>query len=52
VIACVAGVSLPPWSWLQLFGLIGPLLIASNGHRERLRLRDRFVQRLNTLLME
>jgi hypothetical protein len=45
-------VSLPQWSWPQLLGFIGPLLIASYRRGERLRLRDRFVQRLNTLLME
>jgi hypothetical protein len=45
-------VSFRLWPWLHLLGLVGPLLVASKQRREHLRLRDRFVQRLNTLLME
>jgi hypothetical protein len=52
VIACRPSVALPPCSWFQLLGLIGPVLILVNHSDPRLRLRDRIVQRLNTLLME
>jgi len=45
------GVSLPACWWVRLLCLVGPVLFMSR-REPHVRLRDRFVQRLNTLLME